>query len=176
MRFKRWKKRHRPHDWYQKLQVSLCPFVVTAWPNKTLVQPHSIRCENQNRYNQQFLKWVQLHEYCDQHLCMRLLVFVIIPLNALQLILNEVLPLLNNNHLRLGGGWEGEGWRRGVQTVRLLPLGWQHMTPSLSCSGLTSLLKPGMEPELETIEWREDDQIVKDRKRKSFFVCADLLK
>lgn len=42
------------------------------------------------------------------------------------------------------------------------------MTPSLSFSGLTSLLKPGMEPELETIEWREDDQIVKDRKRKSF--------
>lgn len=54
---------------------------------------------------------------------LRLLVFVIIVLNALQLLLNEVLPLLNNNHLRLSGGWGGEGRGRGVQTERLLPLG-----------------------------------------------------
>lgn len=50
------------------------------------------------------------------------------------------------------------GWVEEKCAQGLLSWSWQHLTPSLSCSGLTSLLKPGRGPELRTIAEREDDQ------------------
>lgn len=80
------------------------------------------------------------------------------------------------NYLRIRGchyrtisstlGWVEERCAEG-----LLLWGWQHMTPSPSRYGCTSLLKPGVGPGLRTIARREEDRRDKDRKRKSYHLC-----